>query len=59
MTEDEEVLHLIQGVISDMPNEDQQKVFQCAQMLRAHVRAAGANGKLALGLVGAESAIDA
>ncbi|MGD9726276.1 MAG: hypothetical protein AB7R40_22280 [Nitrospiraceae bacterium] len=56
MSQEEAVLLMIQGFISQMPDEDRVKIMACAELLRATVAEYGELGQLALSLVGAEEA---
>ena len=56
-SQDQAVLLIIRGVVASMPEEDQQKIKDCAEKLRVVISeyADNDNGKVALALVGAES----
>lgn len=51
-------LLMIKGAIYDMPKEEQDTIATLAQQLRNIVKDAGAQGVLALALVGAEVAAE-
>ena len=59
MTEEEMVLTMMRGAIAGLPEEQQAKVKECAEKLRALVKEYGDEGKCACGMVGAELAADA
>jgi len=54
MKQEELVLTLMRGAIAGLPAEQQAKVQECAEKLRALVKEYGDEGKCACGLVGAE-----
>ena len=49
---------LLKGALSDMPEEDKQKVQDIAQTLRGIIKANGDHGAFALSLVGAELSVE-
>lgn len=54
MTEAQQALLIVKGVISDFPVETQDLIHECASRIRALLRETGDHGKVALFLVGAE-----
>jgi hypothetical protein len=59
MSQEQMILLMVKGTISVMPTEDQLKIAECANKLKATVAEYGDFGLIALGLVGAEAAAEA
>ena len=56
MNQEEQVVLLIKGVISEMPKENQELVYACADTIRTLILDCGEEGRIACALVGAELA---
>lgn len=56
MTDEEERLHLLRGIIAGMPEEDQTRVNAIAGIFRNAFRDDGDHAEMAFALVGAELA---
>ena len=54
MTQEEMVLMMIRGVVSELPDEQRAKVNECSAKMRALIAEYGDEGKCAVVLVGAE-----
>jgi hypothetical protein len=56
MTQEEMALTIFRGVIAGLPPEQQSKVIECADKIKAIIKEYGDEGQCACGLVGAELA---
>jgi hypothetical protein len=57
MKQEEVVVTMIRGIISEMPKDEQTKVHECAAKLRETIAEYGENGTVAMALVGAEEQV--
>ena len=55
MTNEQETILLIKGIISDLPAKHSEAVNELAEHFRVAIKAAGGGGYLALALVSAEA----
>lgn len=56
MTQEQQQLLMLKGIISDLPEEDKMKINAAHSMIKNIVAEYGDNGQIALGLAGAEFA---
>jgi len=57
MTETEQMLYMLMGLISEMPQEEQDEITSIADCIRGTIEGEGDKGFFALSLVAAEGAI--
>jgi len=58
MTNEKQVVLMIRGAISTMPEENRAKIMACYDAISAAVKDSGEDGQLALALAGAEMAVE-
>jgi len=57
MNELESCVFMLNGIIGDMPGDDQKRIYECRNVIKKTISEYGDHGLIALSLVGAEQSL--